>query len=986
MQDYVNRGSVTNVQVDAYRFLNEGEFITTPFVVPWDSQNTTNFVNRGIMSGNIGFRFETVDPTFGFRRPADRFINDGQIFGVDSGGLLPFDSAGTFVSAFFNPDFSAITVNARNITNRGDISVGAAGVLRLTGRDVDLTAGTLFVEDVNSSISSGFSSFIIDVTGTNFFPSPGVYDQAWSVDSLTNMTVNSLIRNVNPNIILTPPFRLTNAIGFFCTGLQLITSNALTFTRDATLSETNRVIQVIAVDTSDTNINVSASFLPFVFPDGSPQSGYLSPIVEFRVASTNFRTLELQTNSLYFIDQLGSHTNYGLSLNLAAGTLRPAPFLVFRSGPGLGEAGAPGVTTLSPSIFTFDQATGTRYSNNIVTNIYAAYAMQAESLARRVPSLPDVGVTNFPGRLEVKADQLTLNNTRMRGEGLISLSATNMTPGSGVFLDVPRLNMNFNTKSNLLRIPDMTPDSVERFGGYLQAYSAAWTNFFGAVQGTNTNTVEVHFELLVLDAKGLHTREPVVAYELKLSSTNGGNGTLIYEDNIAVTNLLELHANNLTFSEDSRLYLGKGVGFSYTNVFEVDVFTNLGTLQINELADFSKTQDTGYSRFINRGSISAFGENIRADYFESTGDISTFVSYGSVPDPTSLLDVDCFGVPFTFITSGPTIGSINIDAGTAKVDGGQFSAGGDIRFSGQILKANNHQASAGATMFFNVADILTDSGADAGNRWNVEKGFDMSGVRPSGDLLGTEITSHVRALGVVNHTWSAEDRGPTVAGFQNNVALGRLTVDGERFSIFNFGQGVPGSALYVDVLEIEGVQAQSFSELTNRIKLGMNVYYGDAFSRSNANFTAETLNRVFGPSAPFNFYWVTNWAGPNSSVDVPLTVNGPVKPFNRALRLSKNIDSDGDGLPNFFDPFPFPPEEFIISGITVSEENGAVSVGFNTTQGARYIIEYTTDLLKPDWKQLSEILQSNSNGGILKFTDQVQAGHPQRFYRVRKAQ
>jgi hypothetical protein len=556
-----------------------------------------------------------------------------------------------------------------------------------------------------------------------------------------------------------------------------------------------------------------------------------------------------------------------------------------------------------------------------------------------------------------------------------------------VFLDVPRLNLNFNTKSNLLRLPDMTPDSVERFGGYVQAYSAIFTNVYGEIQvsptATNTNTVEVHFELLVLDAKSLHTREPVVTYELKLTSTNGGNGTLVYEDNLSVTNLLELRANNLTFAPESRLYLGKGVGFSYTNVFNVDTLTNLGRLEINELADFRKTESTGYSRFINRGSISAFGESVLADYFENTGDIDTSVFYTTVFDDS--LNLTCFGLPIVLTTEGPTLGNIIIEAATAKVDGGTFTSGGDLRFAGQILKANNHTALVGGTLFLNVTDTLTDSGANAGNQWNVENGFEMRGVRPTGDLLGSEIFSHVRDLGVVDHVWSAADRGPTIEGFQNNLALGRLALEGDRFSIFNILPGEAGSAIYVDVLEIEGLQAQSFNQLTNRIHLGMNVYYGDAFSRSNANYTAETLNNVFGPNAPFNFYWVTNWAGPNSSVDVPLTTNGPVRPFNRALRLSKNIDSDGDGLPNFFDPFPFPPEEFIISGITVSSEEGVVTVGFNTTQSAKYIIEYTTNLVTPEWKHLSDILQNNQSGGMLRFTDQVQAGQPQRFYRVRKA-
>jgi hypothetical protein len=994
IEEYVNIGVVTNAQVDAYRFRNEGLFVATPLTVPWDSQNTTNFVNRGTMSANIGFRFDTVDPSFGFRRQANVFLNQGTILGADGGGIFPF-SNGQFVSSFFAPDTSLILMNAANVTNHGDISVGSAGSIKAFGKIVDLTSGTLFVEDVNSVVSSSLNSgfIVFDNSATNFFPAAGVYDLSWGIDVRTNMDVTALIEGVDPNRIRTPPFNITNAFDFAlgggCLNFDFVTTNAQVFVREATTSPTNRNIQVIAVDVANTNIIVNAGFLPIVSPNGNPQGGYLSPLVEFRVGSTNFRTLTVESNSLYFFDQLGSQTNYNLSFNIVASTYRPAPFIIFRSAPFLTDflAIPPNYKFLPPDIFTVGLAGP--YSNNIVTNQYAVYSSQIESMSKRVPKLPDVGITNFPGRVEVKADQLVLGNTRIRGEGLISLNATNMIPGPDVSLDVPRLNFNFNTRSNLLRIPDMTPDSVERFGGYLRAYSTIWTNFYGEIvvvpgTSTNTNVVEVRFELLVLDGNDLHTREPVIAYELRLASTNGPNGTLVYEDNIAVTNILELSARNLTLAENSRLYLAKGVGFSYTNVTSVDTFTNLGTLIVNELADFRKTETEGYGSFVNRGLISAFGESVRANYFESTGDIVTSVSYSTVFDDP--INLDCFGKPFVTFTEGPTEGSIFIDALTGKLDGGLFDAGGDISFAGQILKVNNHRATAGRTLFINTTTLFTDSGeVGGGNEWTVNKGFEMRGVRPAGDLLGTELRSQAARLAIVDHVWAAEDRGPSISGFQNNLALGRLTLDGDTNSILTFSQGTANSAIYVDVLEIENFQAKSFNQLTNRIRLGMNVYYGDAFSSDNPNFTAETLNKVFGTNASYNFYWVTNWAGPNSSVDVPLTVNGPVKPFNRALRLSKNIDSDGDGLPNFFDPFPFPPEEFIISGITVNEENGAVSVGFNTTQGARYIIEYTTDLIAPQWKELSQVLQTNSNGGILKFTDQVQAGHPQRFYRVRKA-
>ena len=50
--------------------------------------------------------------------------------------------------------------------------------------------------------------------------------------------------------------------------------------------------------------------------------------------------------------------------------------------------------------------------------------------------------------------------------------------------------------------------------------------------------------------------------------------------------------------------------------------------------------------------------------------------------------------------------------------------------------------------------------------------------------------------------------------------------------------------------------------------------------------------------------WVSTFAGPNSSVDVIINGNQTIQ-VNRALRNSTIIDSDSDGIPNFFDPSPF---------------------------------------------------------------------------------
>jgi hypothetical protein len=610
-------------------------------------------------------------------------------------------------------------------------------------------------------------------------------------------------------------------------------------------------------------------------------------------------------------------------------------------------------------------------------------------LANRVPRLPDVGFTNASGRVEINAANLNWGKTRIRGEGLVSINADNFSGGDDIVIDVPHINLDLNTKAKVLDLKDMTPDQVARFGGFIQIYSGIWTNNYAEVSGTGTNavtnTVETRFELLAIRGSDLHSREPVVAHELRLRSTGDANGTLIFRENLVVTNELEISAPNVTFAENSRLFLGKGVQFAFTNVANVSTFTNLGHIQINELANLSRNENEGFDKFVNRGELIAFGTVITAKYFENTGDIISSNYYASRLGSSNLLfNSDCYGRPPSILVAGMTEGDIVLNADQAKIDGGQFTTLGDMRFSGNVFKFNNHRASVGGRLTLDVRGVLTDDAQVGANRWSVNNGFEMTAVRPAGDLLGTEIRSSAARLAIVDHIWSAEDRGPTVAGFTDNAAIGRLHIEGEDSSLFQFIQTQPGSAMYVDVLEIDGVQAASIRDFTNHVKLQMNVYYGNVES-TNGVFTAERLNRILGTNAPFNFYWVSNWAGPYSGVDVPLTENGPVQRFNRALRESANIDSDGDGIPNRYDPFPFPPEFFGITGFAFSSELKTLQFGVMTTEGGNYIVEYTTDLRSEAWTPLKQITQPNPAGGVLSITDQVKTGSPQRYYRVRKS-
>ena len=72
------------------------------------------------------------------------------------------------------------------------------------------------------------------------------------------------------------------------------------------------------------------------------------------------------------------------------------------------------------------------------------------------------------------------------------------------------------------------------------------------------------------------------------------------------------------------------------------------------------------------------------------------------------------------------------------------------------------------------------------NSWLVGNGIDLP-VKPKvGDLRGTTILDTGGFGSEIRHAWAAEDRDCTPAGFTDNVALGRLILDGGNDSVFRF--------------------------------------------------------------------------------------------------------------------------------------------------------------------------------------------------------
>jgi hypothetical protein len=912
------------------------------------------------------------------RQPSDSFINfrTGRISGFDGGGNGAIISGGgIFTGSFlFSADTSFVTVNAQSITNRGLISSGSGGVVRVLGGQVDLSGGALGVDPLGTFTefnTIGFGPFLSE---TNFFPDPGLYDQGWGMESITNMFLGGII---GPDSITSPIFNITNR--FSCSRVMQLLS-PLVWVRESVGSATNYNIEVVAVRTGDTNIWTDVRFMPFFFPNGSsPLNGLLTPAIELNARATNLFTLQTYTNRIYIFDQLATSTNQNLLENASAGTFRPANWVVFRGSDQLHEIFQLG--QLSNSVLTPDLFDSPAFSNQVVTNFQSAYALQVESLQTRLPAISGVGVTNLPGRVEIRANDLTMTAARIRGEGLVSIRATNFLDSTDSVVDVPRLALNLGSSGSPLRVQGLARESVERLNGPIMMYAAVWTNTLPNPD-TNAGPIEVRFHLTMVDASDLQGLERTTTHELVLNSRNGA--TVEINDPLTLTAEFRIDSDNLTLN--NRLVLTPGRTWSPTNLVRLANFTNNGVLMTADLAEFAQPNGVGYQNFINNGRIQAYASFITAGYFENRGGDIISTQYFAINETNDF----CLGTVAFRTNFGPSIGAISVNANVASFDGGSARTSGDVRYTGGVFKFNNHRTQAGGRLLFDGLNTLTDTGSEAGNTWTVGDGFHVGLPRPEGDLLGTTINTFAPTNAFIDHVWPGEDRGATAAGFENNLALGRLIIEGQHNSRVNFtGAGAGRHALYTEFLQIEGDIASSIAALQNRLRLtGFNLYYADVRSQ-NTNLNAEVLNGLaVGTSSGVTnrLIWVPSFAGPNSSVDILVRPGSTeTERMNTALRTSANLDSDGDGLPNRYDEFPlYPDPDVRFVDVQLNEAQNSVSLGFSARPNSRYVVESATNLANPNWELFKGDLQTGASGTIISVTDEVRKASPQRYYRVRR--
>jgi hypothetical protein len=990
--EFINRGvndyGTNAPQVNAISFINYGTFSVLSDL-PYDFENTLNFTNEGIISGAVGFRFETVKSD-GEVVPAASFYNEGgwiiqanetpiqinpnpDIPDIDFGfGTLPG-------SGLTMPNY--LYVNATNIINKGLLSAGVNGVLRIEGEEIDLSRGGLEIAPMIGGSS-------MNVPTNTFYPDLGIYDAYWNGRDNNNNWITNQVIAVDGLISLSdgltnvsgpsfpfegdmfggtlpqgsmPPFMLENP------NYGIVVEQP---------SDTNVLVQAVFVGGMNTNIE---SEILFFQPSALPNR---TPIVRLSYTSTNKVVGDPYTTEIYIKDTLATDTNRGIATNLITmTTYRPWAYELSRI-PLLEYLGASEGNTALDDTFILLGANAGEFVTPIVTNFFAGYSANLDFIPTRPHEVEGFTPAELPGRIEIEAVNLDLDRTRIRGEGYVSITADNVTGQETALIEAETLSYNLSADSGLLTIENYVPDTIQRLSGGVSVWSGLWTNFVEVVteaagpaalpqddsgddddQGGNgepqeptmeTNQIEYLVHVMIVDHSMAQTEIPVTVHDFESRSVN-----TVINDNMLVENKFLISGETLTLNGNLVLSPTEINDWTSALVPNVTSLTNSGAIYVEDTMTIGADRELPFENFVNTGLIENYTSTFQSENFANSGQITT----------VSRLIINANDV---------WLGS-----------GGANTCGNDVIITADNVSMNEYLSETQRSLIIK-ADNLTDTGIDAKVVLSVKDGVRFEalteGSAVQGDLLGTTIETTAPRFLSVAHQWGAVDMGDVAAGYQNNLAVGRLVLSAE-YDAELFFEGVGGdNALYVEMLEfgpgtftLDDEDNVTIIEESLRIDEDFMIYFAAAEAvlvveddgAGNGNganggagvggiggdggeggepdpepeprifsLSPEQLEGMFGG----RLKWVRGFAGPNSSVEVSLSDGSKVL-MNAGLKNSDTIDSDADGRVNAVDRHPL--DGATIRGIGI--QDGNISLKWNAAAQTTYKIDCADSLENPEW-------------------------------------
>jgi hypothetical protein len=963
----INSPPAAAPQVYAFRFENSGTinlslntftlqtlvstfFISQP-LPPFDFTSVNYFTNRGTMTSDTGFTFDTAPSgatgDTGARHMAGNFGNAN--IGVVSAGSLNNFLIGNNIVFFFGSAAPQLRVSATNIVNEGLLNVGINGLIAVSGKNVDLSYGALNIEGLDFSstfIGGGFCSAFQIL-------SPGIFDNYWGIGRGTN--IGGLFALPTP----ITPFHIVTAAGFggnFRFNGAFAVTNAQAFANTFIINNdfSNLVTQVVFVGNSSSSVATTVRF---------QQCGgdFPVPVVQWLSVITNSFTQEPITNTLYLSDFFGgstnltTRTNYSLTGSLIP-TQSPVNYQFSRSFTNFFTFPVGGYDTLPAGNIPFFSAL--LAGSDGVTNAYSAYGVTVAPVsARPDPTIPSSNVTNVGGRIEITGDKvLDLTGATVTGANYVRLAATNHFAGSeGGQILAPVTDLNLATTNGLLSITNLVAPYVPRMNGDILAWSGQWTNVSPA-------GVTNRFHVLMV-ASGLIATSQCSVLNFLVRSTN-----VVISDVINVTSNILVNAQTLTITTNEpgaptpvgQLNL-RSANMLWSSVLpNLQSVTNFGIItspssaffQKRQTPDFVSPSDGPYASFVNHGSIHTSGNTVWANYFENTGSGLVTTNGPLIITNSALL-----------VSSG---GPISVRATSAVLSNGVLGAvGGDLSLASGNLVISNQVLQTSGKLILSVTNQLNFTADGSGrtwtNFWQVSDSFDLPIKPASGDLLGTTVTSLIPGY-TTRTTWAGQDLGQSPGGFVNNAAVGHLILDATvGTGKFRFSPVGASNAIYVDLIDLKDFATNrvtpNFTALI--VDPGMKVYFADA--RIGNLDISEKLNGANGG----RILWVSNYNnGPFSSTNL-VYPSGTIYSLNRGLVLSSSIDSDGDGIVNSADSTPIlEPENLVLSVMLTNSPSPQARISWVSPAYATNYLYRKTGLNNTNWLMITNFVTGSTVGPV----------------------
>lgn len=915
VQNYVIPGAPPPT-IDATSFYNSANAFNVNFTALtinqelYETWNTLNYTNVGTMVSDSGFQFDLQ--TTNLAAPNQMAANFYNSHRIDCASI-------TDTNVYFLLGVGQCIIWATNIVNPGTINVGGNGLMRFTGQNINLSHGVLTME--GNDQSSIFAPVVENIYGI-----PGLVGLDYGVGTDTtnawypsvDLTPNFAISSEFSTAIFYPPplideMVLPNSTAYFDVRTNVNATNDIVvrgvFLLNTVPGVSNNVY--IDVNTGGSNLlGVGAAHVEWTAPYIDPSSGLLA--TNYLYVTDDY----LDGNNPFVYDNIPDNYTFDV-------TTAPVIF-----GPPT-PAGFPTNLVFNPAV---------------VTNNNYSYASVQFSASTVTTNSPSPNVTNYlgilPGRIEINAtNELNLTAADIVGPNYISIYAPHQFDGSGsAQIYAPYADLNIGVTNGYLTVSNLLQSGIGRWNGTLQLWSTTWIYVDG-------NGVTNDYRILFVNSQ-LSPTTPSFVNNLILHAPNSD----VINDGFNILGTFSTDAQNLTLATNGP---GATVTAGELNIETAAILWSASTPNLRNLTN---------NGIINLQNISVFGTAPTNEYY-------SLINHGTISDQGSFIWAD------NFASSGVFFNGANqfvLQSKTTTLTNGLLVAGGDVSITTSNLFATNVVILSGqelAIVATNLTDGVTNGGASSGNFWSVggEIGVGLNvPSKPSGDLLGTTITNFAPDNVIVAGTWPGEDRGASVAGYTNNLAMGRLVLDylppvanpHPNTTKFTFnGPGV-SNAIYVDEL----ILADSATNLdgSHNVKAfdnadgNVTIYYARALAGGN-----DVSEKLDGRNNK-HLRWVPAYVGYFSSTNLVYTnivggvTNLSTNTVNAALAQSPDLDSDGDGIPNVSDPTPF-----FVSGevnfklTTTNLPPLTVLLSWQSIPAATNYVLYTTNLVSPNWQGLT---------------------------------